>query len=63
MFIRLTDVVNENIKYVNINYITAIQQMRTGETFVAYVDGCCYSNSTPEDLVLEIERIKNEENK
>lgn len=63
MFIRLTDTVNKNKKYVNVNCITAIMQLRTGETLIEYVNGCCYSNSIPEDLVLEIERIKNEENK
>ncbi len=63
MFIKLTDVIREDIRYVNINYITAIQQMSTGETMVAYIDGCYYCNSTPEDLLLEIERINNEKNK
>lgn len=63
MFIRLTDTINKNKKYVNVNYVTAIMQLRTGETLLEYIGGCCYSNSTPEDLVLEIERIKNEENK
>ena len=63
MFIRLTDVVNECTKFINIKYITSINQIRTGETLVEYVDGYLYCNSNPEDLVLEIERIKNEENK
>ena len=62
MLIRLTDDVNGCTKFVNIKYITAILGLRRGETLVEYIGGCCYSNSTPEDLVLEIERINNEEN-
>lgn len=63
MFIELKDVVNECIKYVNIKYITSINTIRTGETFVEYVDGYLYTDIKPKDLVLEIERINNEENK
>ena len=69
MFIKVTDIIggeirNTNVnRYININHITAIQQVHTGETLIEYINGSCYTNSTPEDLVLEIERIKNEENK
>lgn len=62
MFIKVNDVVNGNIKFINSKYITAIFKIRTGETFIEYVGDCCYTNLDPEDLVLEIERIKNEEN-
>ena len=62
MFIKVNDVIGEGIRYINVNHITAIQRIRTDETLVEYINGCCYTDLNPSDLVLEIERIKNEEN-
>ena len=62
MFIRVFDETNEHIKYLNINYIISVCKLRTNETSITYMNGHCYTYKTPEEILEEIERVKNEEN-